>query len=122
MANMDKFPHGGYVALLVGGLLFSGHVRLVQGTKNQEPYVEFVRLEHYIPKIQELSNDRSVPKYATHLVYLTSADNPKEIEHKIIYSILNKKPKRADIYWFVHVDTLDDPYTCRIYRGAYYSQ
>ncbi len=55
---------------------------------------------------------RSVPKYATHLVYLTSANNPKEIEHKIIYSILNKKPKRADIYWFVHVDTLDDPYTC----------
>ena len=47
-----------------------------------------------------------------HLVYLTSADNPKEIEHKIIYSILSKKPKRADIYWLVHVDTLDDPYTC----------
>ena len=69
-------------------------------------------MEHYIPKIQELSNDRAVPKYATHLVYLTSANNPKEIEHKIIYSILNKKPKRADIYWFVHVDTLDDPYTC----------
>ena len=52
------------------------------------------------------------PKFGTHLVYLTSADNPKEIEHKIIYSILNKKPKRADIYWFVHVDTMDDPYTC----------
>jgi KUP system potassium uptake protein len=52
-----------------------------------------------------------VPKYATHLVYLTSADNPKEIEHKIVYSILNRKPKRADIYWFVHVDTLDEPYT-----------
>ena len=50
-------------------------------------------------------------KYATHLVYLTSADNPREIEHKIIYSILNRKPKRADIYWFVHVDTVDDPYT-----------
>src|SRR6185369_14801659 len=69
------------------------------------------RMEHYIPKIQELSNDRAVAKYATHLVYLTSANNPKEIEHKIIYSILNKKPKRADIYWFVHVDTMDDPYT-----------
>ena len=65
--------------------------------------------------IQELSNDRTVPKYATHLVYITSANNPKEIEHKIIYSILNKKPKRADIYWFVHVDTLDDPYTCEYY-------
>jgi KUP system potassium uptake protein len=77
--------------------------------------VEFVKLEHYIPMIQELSRDRSVPKYSTHLVYLTSADNPKEIEHKIIYSILNKKPKRADIYWFVHIDTLDDPYTCDYY-------
>jgi KUP system potassium uptake protein len=43
---------------------------------------------------------------------MTSANNPKEIEHKIIYSIMNKKPKRADIYWFVHVDVLDDPYTC----------
>jgi KUP system potassium uptake protein len=52
-----------------------------------------------------------VPRYATHLVYMTSADNPKEIEHKIIYSILNKKPKRASIYWFVHVDIMDDPYT-----------
>ncbi len=79
--------------------------------KIKNRYVEFVRLETYIPRIQELSNDRSVPKYATHLIYLTSADNPKEIEHKIIYSILNKKPKRADIYWLVHVDTLDDPYT-----------
>ena len=64
-----------------------------------------------MPQIQELSNDQTVPKYATHLVYMTSANNPKEIEHKIIYSILNKKPKRADIYWFVHVDTVDDPYT-----------
>jgi KUP system potassium uptake protein len=80
--------------------------------KIKNRYVEFVRLEHYIPKIQELSNDKGVPKYATHLVYLTSANYAKEIEHKTIYSILNKKPKRADIYWFVHVDTLDDPYTC----------
>src|SRR6266487_798701 len=79
--------------------------------KIKNRYVEFVRLETYIPRIQELSNDRSVPKYSTHLIYLTSADNPKEIEHKIIYSILNKKPKRADIYWLVHVDTLNDPYT-----------
>ena len=78
--------------------------------KIKNRYIEFVRLEHYVPKIQELSRDRSVPKYATHLVYLTSADNPREIEHKIIYSILNRKPKRADIYWFVHVDVVDEPY------------
>ncbi|HEV8508644.1 MAG TPA: KUP/HAK/KT family potassium transporter [Chitinophagaceae bacterium] len=110
-ANMDKFPHGGYVTLLVGGLLFVVMYNWFKARKIKNRYVEFVRLDHYVPKIQELSNDRSVAKYATHLVYLTSADNPKEIEHKIIYSILNKKPKRADIYWFIHVHTLDDPYT-----------
>ncbi|MFT3825201.1 MAG: KUP/HAK/KT family potassium transporter [Chitinophagaceae bacterium] len=111
-ANLDKFPHGGYVTLIVGGGLFAVMYIWYRSRKIKNRYVEFVRLEHYIPQIQELSNDKTVPKYATHLVYLTSANNPKEIEHKIIYSILNKKPKRADIYWFVHVDTLDDPYTC----------
>ncbi len=112
VANLKKFPHGGYVALIVGGLLFLIMYAWYRARKIKNRYVEFVRLDHYIPKIQELSTDKTVPKYATHLVYLTSADNPKEIEHKIIYSILSKKPKRADIYWLVHVDTLDDPYTC----------
>ncbi len=111
-ANLEKFPHGGYVTLVVGGGLFFVMYVWYRSRKIKNRYVEFVRMEHYIPQIQELSNDRTVPKYATHLVYLTSANNPKEIEHKIIYSILNRKPKRADIYWFVHVDTLDDPYTC----------
>jgi KUP system potassium uptake protein len=111
-ANLDKFSHGGYVTLIVGGLLFTVMYVWYRARKIKNRYVEFVRMEHYIPKIQELSNDKSVPKYATHLVYMTSANNPKEIEHKIIYSILNRKPKRADIYWFVHVDTIDDPYTC----------
>jgi KUP system potassium uptake protein len=110
-ANMEKFPHGGYVTLFAGGLLFLVMYNWYKARKIKNRYVEFVRLDDYISKLQELSNDRSVSKYATHLVYLTSADNHKEIEHKIIYSILNKKPKRADIYWFVHVDTLDDPYT-----------
>lgn len=110
-ANMDKFPHGGFVTLIVGGILFFVMYDWYKARKIKNRYVEFVRLDNYIPKIKELSNDKSVSKYATHLIYLTSADNPKEIEHKIIYSILNKKPKRADIYWFIHVDTADDPYT-----------
>ncbi len=112
IANLDKFPHGGYVTLIVGGGLFAVMYVWYRARKIKNRYVEFVRLEEYIPKLEELSNDISVPKYATHLVYLTSANNTKEIEHKIIYSILNGKPKRADIYWFVHVDTMDDPYTC----------
>ena len=110
-ANLDKFPHGGFVTLIVGGGLFAIMYVWFRARKIKNRYVEFVRMENYIPQIQELSNDRSVAKFATHLVYMTSANNPKEIEHKIIYSILNKKPKRADIYWFVHIDTLDDPYT-----------
>ncbi|MBL0272030.1 MAG: KUP/HAK/KT family potassium transporter [Chitinophagaceae bacterium] len=112
IALMVKFVHGGYITLIIGMLMFLIMYIWYRARKIKNRYVEFVRMEHYVPKIQELSNDKSVPKYATHLVYLTSANNPKEIEHKIIYSILNKKPKRADIYWFVHVDTVDDPYTC----------
>jgi KUP system potassium uptake protein len=110
-ALLHKFSQGGYITLLIGGVMLLVMYVWFRARKIKNRYIEFVRLEHYIPKIQELSNDRSVPKYATHLVYLTSADNPKEIEHKIIYSILSKKPKRSDIYWFVHVDTLDEPYT-----------
>lgn len=111
-ANLDKFPHGGFVTLIVGGLLFLIMYVWFKSRKIKNRYVEFSRLENYLPVLQELSNDSSINKYATHLVYLSSANNPKEIEYKIIHSILNKKPKRADIYWFVHVDTLDDPYTC----------
>ncbi|HVY73279.1 MAG TPA: KUP/HAK/KT family potassium transporter [Puia sp.] len=110
-ANLEKFPHGGFVTLIVGGWLFMIMYVWFRSRKIKNRYVEFVRMENYLPQIQELSNDRTVPKFATHLVYMTSANNPKEIEHKIIYSILNRKPKRADIYWFVHIDTLDDPYT-----------
>jgi KUP system potassium uptake protein len=113
IANLlEKFPHGGYVTLVVGGFLFLIMYVWYRSRKIKNRYVEFVRLDHYLPLLQELSNDTTINKYATHLIYLSSANNPKEIEHKIMHSILNKKPKRADIYWFVHVDTLDDPYTC----------
>ena len=110
IANLEKFPHGGFVTLIIGGGLFTIMYVWFRARRIKNRYVEFVRLDQYLPMIQELSNDMSIPKYATHLVYLTSANNPKEIEHKIVYSILNRKPKRADIYWFVHVDTQDDPY------------
>lgn len=112
VALLDKFIHGGYITLIIGLLMFLVMYVWYRARKIKNRYVEFVRLDHYLPMLQELSNDMTVTKHATHLVYLTSANNPKEIEHKIIYSILNRKPKRADIYWFVHVDTLDDPYTC----------
>ena len=111
VANLDKFPHGGYVTLVVGGALFVIMYIWYRARKVKNRYVEFVRLEEYVPKLEELSNDTSVPKYATHLVYLTSANFSSEIESKIIYSILQKQPKRADVYWLVHVDVVDAPYT-----------
>lgn len=112
IANLDKFPHGGFIAVIVGGGLFAVMYVWYRSRKIKNRYVEFVRLQHYVTQIKQLSEDVSIPKYATHLVYMTSANHSKEIEHKIIYSILNKKPKRADIYWFVHVDVLDEPNTC----------
>ncbi|MFM7510683.1 MAG: KUP/HAK/KT family potassium transporter [Bacteroidota bacterium] len=111
-ALLVKFLHGGYITLLIGFIIFAIMYVWYRARKIKNRYIEFVRLDHYLDKIQELSRDATVPKYATHLVYMTSANNPKEIEHKIIYSILNRKPKRADIYWFVHIDTVDEPYTC----------
>lgn len=111
-ANLDKFPHGGYVTILVGGLLFIVMFVWFRSRKIKNRYVEFVKLDDYLPQLQELSNDDTIPKYSTHLVYMTSANNPREIEHKIIYSIFNRKPKRSDIYWFIHVDVVDEPYRC----------
>lgn len=113
IANLSKFPppHNGFVTVFIAGGIFSIMFMWYRARKIKNRYVEFVRLEDYVPIIQELSNDRTIPKYATHLVYMTSANFNKEIEHKIIFSILYKKPKRADIYWFVHVDVVDEPYT-----------
>lgn len=78
--------------------------------KIRNRYVEMVNLSDHQQKLIDLSHDESLTKYATHLIYMTSANNPDEIESKIIYSILQKRPKRADIYWFVHVDVMDEPY------------
>ncbi|HTL80679.1 MAG TPA: KUP/HAK/KT family potassium transporter [Bacteroidia bacterium] len=73
--------------------------------------VRFVKLNTYTPILCELSQDENMPKFATHLIYLTKANHENEIEEKIINSILSKKPKRADVYWFVHIHRTNDPYT-----------
>src|SRR5574338_1035112 len=77
---LAKFTHGGYISMLIGLLMFVVMYVWFRSRKIKNRYVEFVRVDEYIPKIEELSNDTSVPKYATYLVYLTSANNHKEIE------------------------------------------
>lgn len=79
--------------------------------KANNKFTRFVDLGKYVPLITELSEDDKIPKFSTHLVYLTKANNRHEIEDKIIKSILSKKPKRADVYWFVHINRTEHPYT-----------
>lgn len=110
IANLSKFTHGGWITLMIASVLITVMLVWYYARKIRNRYVEFVRLADHLPILEDLSRDLSVPKYATHLVYLTSADNHEEIESKIIYSIMQKQPKRADIYWFVHVDVVDEPY------------
>ena len=110
IANLSKFEHGGWVTILIASVLIVIMLIWYQARKIRNRYVEFVKMADYTHVLADLSKDMSIPKYATHLVYLTSANESDEIESKVMYSILQKQPKRADIYWFVHVDVVDEPY------------
>ncbi len=109
-ANLSKFSHGGWITLLISSILMCIMAVWYLAKKIRHRYIDLVPLAEHQQKLVDLSNDESIPKYATHLVYMTGANSPTEIESKIIYSILQKRPKRADIYWFVHVDVVDEPY------------
>ena len=111
IANLDKFEHGGWLTVFLASVLVMLMWAWFKTRKIKNRFTEFVKLKNYIPQLRDLSHDHSVQKYSTHLVYLTRANHDDEIEAKIIYSILQRQPKRADIYWFVHVDVQDEPYT-----------
>ncbi|MBS1647382.1 MAG: KUP/HAK/KT family potassium transporter [Bacteroidetes bacterium] len=109
-ANLSKFMHGGYVTLFIALVLISIMSVWHFAKKIGSRYTEFTKVDKYKEVLAELSRDLTIPKYATHLIYLTSASRIDEIESKVIYSILQKRPKRADVYWFIHVDVADEPY------------
>ncbi len=111
VANMKKFEHGGWLTMLIGLLLITTMYVWQAGRKLKNRYKKYLHLDRFIPAIKELSNDTTIPKFATHLVYLTLTDKPGAVEQKVIESILCQQPKRADIYWLVHVDVDDAPYT-----------
>jgi len=111
VANLIKFPLGGWVSVLIASVMAVVMIIWLQAFKIKLRLTEYVRIDHYLQSLKELSRDISIPKYATHIVFMSNAARQSEIESKIIYSIFQKRPKRADIYWFVHVDTTDDPYT-----------
>jgi KUP system potassium uptake protein len=111
VANLTKFMHGGFVTLIVGAFLMFVMWVMLRASRIKDRLTEYFRLGDYLDPLQLLSNDKDIPKYATNLVYLTSARSNLRIESKVIYSIFQRQPKRADIYWFLHVEITDEPYT-----------
>ncbi len=110
IANLKKFMHGGWVTLFLGILIFIIMYIWYRAGEIRKKLQNFVPLDPYIPILKELSEDEKIPKYATNLVYLTSSNNSNQIEERSIHSILYKQPKRADVYWFVHINVVDEPY------------
>ncbi|HOO10776.1 MAG TPA: KUP/HAK/KT family potassium transporter, partial [Cyclobacteriaceae bacterium] len=113
VSNLDKFEHGGWFTFMIALFFFSLMFVLVKARGLRDRHTEFVDLKHYVPMIEDLQADTSIPKEATNLVYMAVADSKRSIDSNIIYSIFKKRPKRADVYWFIHVDTVDSPYTSK---------
>lgn len=111
VANLVKFHDGGYITVLVGGIFFAVMYVTYFGKKINTRYTKFVDLGKYVKLITELSEDLSIPKFTTHLVYLTKSNRKEQVEDRIIKSIFAQKPKRADVYWFFHINRTDNPYS-----------
>ncbi len=92
------------------GLIFTMYI-WYSARKINNRFLHFVSLREVIPLLKDLSADSTVPKFSSNLIYLTKADKSDEIEQKVIYSILSRQPKRADIYWFIHIERTDNPFT-----------
>lgn len=115
-ANLFKFMHGGWYTLLIAGLIAGTMLVWYNALRLRRRYYVFRSFPAYYGILSDIKHDNSIPHYATNLVYLTRAEKNDEIEGKILYSIINKQPKRADHYWIIYVDYQDEPstleYTC----------
>jgi len=111
VSQIDKFPDGGYLTLSIAVTVMTLMYIIYKSKIIRTSYLEFVKIKNFLPVLRKLSADDQIPTYATHLVYLTSAERPDEVESKVFYSILEQQPKRAERYWFVHVTVADEPYT-----------
>ena len=111
MANLQKIAEGGWITLLIGSVLFMIMFIWNKGKKIKDSITKLVAIENYIPILKQLSFDENIPKFTTNLVFLTSSNSHGKIEQSVIDSILNTgTPKRADVYWFIHVNVTNEPY------------
>jgi KUP system potassium uptake protein len=109
LANLHKFRYGGWFTLLLGTLYSLIMFGWYFGRKIKNRHITFINLEDYYDLFKDLKQDKSVPKFATNLVYIIKANRQDQVESKVIYSIFKKQPKRADTYWLLHVDRVDEP-------------
>jgi KUP system potassium uptake protein len=110
IANSVKIVKRLFFLVFEVGLIFTMYIWF-RARKINNRFLTFVDLKEKVPMLHDLSADTTVSKFATHLIYLTKANNSKQIEQKIIYSIFSRKPKRADVYWFIHIERTDEPFT-----------
>jgi KUP system potassium uptake protein len=109
VANLHKFSNGGWFTLLLASTYFLIMFGWYFGRKIKNRRISFSNLINYIEIFKDLRKDETIPKIATNLVYLIKANRQAQVESKVIYSIFNKFPKRADRYWLLHVDIVDEP-------------
>ena len=119
-ASIYKFFHGGWIVMMIAALVFCSMWFWMQAKSFRRKSVKFIDVDDIIPDLIDLSNDRNIDKVANHIVYLTSSKNTKKIENKITYSLFENRPKRANIYWFIHVNIVSQPFTCT-YKTTIYS-
>ncbi|MGE0078512.1 MAG: KUP/HAK/KT family potassium transporter [Bacteroidales bacterium] len=113
VANLHKFPYGGWLTILIAGFIFFMMFIWNRGRETKKRFTEFLQISSYTEVLKDLKNDIEIPKFASNLVYITRADKCTDVESKIIYSILSKQPKRADRYWFIRINITDEPFTKR---------
>ena len=111
IANLQKIAEGGWITLLIGFVLFMVMYIWWKGKKVKSAITPLTKVEKYLPVFKKLSTDETIPKFATNLVFLTSSTMHGKVEQSVIDSILNTgTPKRADVYWFIHVNVTNEPY------------
>lgn len=108
-ANMSKFVHGGWFSLMIAAVVGSIMIVWRNSTRRRASFIEYRRMADSAATISAVKADKEIPKYASNLVYLSRSGDPSLVESKLLYSIVNKQPKRADHYWFVHIDHVDSP-------------
>ena len=111
VANLSKFLAGGWCTMLIGGILFLMMYVWFRAIKIRGNYISSKPLVDYYQIISDIKADESIPKYASNLVYINHAEKEGTVDDKLLYSIINKQPKRADHYWLVNMVFVDTPDT-----------